>query len=197
MTQFTTLNARAILMLRDHIDTDQIIPARFLKVVDREGLGRRLFYDWRYLEDGQDRLEFELNRAESQGAEILVSGENFGCGSSREHAPWALVGWGLRAIVARSFADIFQSNALKNGLVPIALDDEQHSELVESLERAPSQSLTVDLQASELRVGELCFKFHVDGFARHCLLSGIDQLGYIQGFESNIRGYEATHHASA
>ena len=191
MHKMTSVCGRSVMLLRDHIDTDQIIPARFLKVVDRNGLGTQLFNDWRYQQDGSDNPDFVLNDPSSKGAKILVAGENFGCGSSREHAPWALVEWGFSAVIARSFADIFRNNALKNGLIPVALSDEDHATVCTRLEANPALEMTVDVQACELRVEQLCFSFHIDAFAQHCLLSGMDQLDYILSFETKISEHEA------
>src|SRR6266545_4740708 len=140
MASFTSLNSRVVPLPTNDIDTDQIIPARFLKVIDKNGLGTHLFSDWRYRSDGTPRPEFVLNTPEAQGAQILLAGDNFGCGSSREHAPWALMAWGLRAVISTSFADIFQNNALKNGLLPIAVDPKTHEELCAAVARDPAAS---------------------------------------------------------
>ncbi len=191
MAQFTTLTARAVVLPVNDVDTDQIIPARFLKTTDKAGLGASLFADWRYAADGTPRPEFVLNRPGAQGAAILVTGDNFGCGSSREHAPWALTGFGFRAVVSTSFADIFRNNALKNGLLPVAVDAASHRALVEQLEREPGASLTVDLAAQTLALPDRrCVSFPIDGFSKTCLLEGIDELGYIQRFQDRIAEYE-------
>jgi 3-isopropylmalate/(R)-2-methylmalate dehydratase small subunit len=192
MNKFETIHSHAVLLARDHIDTDQIIPARFLKVVKKSGLGEKLFHDWRYSEAGQPRAEFVLNDAASRGARVLVAGENFGCGSSREHAPWALVDWGFRVIVACSFADIFRNNATKNGLLPVQLDRISHAAIIEILTDLPQTRVTVDLERCEITAGDqLRVGFEIDPFARHCLLEGVDQLGYILSFESDIAAFEA------
>jgi len=181
MPAFTTLKARTVVLPVNDIDTDQIIPARFLKVTGKQGLGAKLFHDWR----GPD---FVLDRPESQGAQVLVAGDNFGCGSSREHAPWALVDWGLRAVVSTSFADIFKNNALKNGLLPIEVDAAAHAELV----GAPGAEVQVDLAAQTLTLPSgRAVEFPVDAFAKRCLLDGVDQLGYLLGFADRIAAYEA------
>ena len=137
MEPIKTITSKAIMLMVNNIDTDQIIPARFLKVTDKNGLGANLFSDWRYMEDGTPKPDFLLNRPESQGAQILITGDNFGCGSSREHAPWALMGYGFKAVVSTSFADIFRNNALKNGLLPIQISQAQHQELIESIQTEP------------------------------------------------------------
>ena len=192
MARFEQLSSTVVSLLADHIDTDQIIPARFLKVIDKEGLGQNLFADWRYLPDGSPNPDFVLNRPASAGAEILMAGENFGCGSSREHAPWALMGWGLRVVIASSFADIFKNNALKNGLLPVALSGPDHAALVSALQADPGLLVDVDLRDSSVKWPGVVApaKFSVDSFARHCLLQGIDELGYILSFEERIAAFE-------
>jgi len=181
-------------MPRNDIDTDQVIPARFLKTVNREGLADQLFFDWRYLPDGSPNPAFVLNRPEMAGRQILVAGDNFGCGSSREHAPWALTAWGIRAVISSSFADIFTSNALKNGLLPVAVRPEQLGRIGSILESDPDAELTVDLEASELRLPDgSAIAFKVDPFARRMILDGTDELGYLQSLEPQIAAYEASH----
>jgi 3-isopropylmalate/(R)-2-methylmalate dehydratase small subunit len=172
------------------IDTDQIIPARFLKVTDKAGLGANLFSDWRYNADGTPKPDFILNRPEAQGAQILLAGDNFGCGSSREHAPWALTGFGFRAVISTSFADIFRNNALKNGLLPIIVDAETHQMLFDLVEEVPNVELTVDLASQTLNFSGGSAAFPVDGFSKACLLNGVDELGYILGFDKQIAAYE-------
>jgi 3-isopropylmalate/(R)-2-methylmalate dehydratase small subunit len=194
MPVFTRLTARAVALPINDIDTDQIIPARFLKVTDKQGLGKSLFADWRYLPDGSPRPEFALNRPDAAGAQILLAGHNFGCGSSREHAPWALVGFGFRAVVSTSFADIFRNNALKNGLLPVPVDQATHARLLAARAADPSLEITVDLEAQELRLADgTRAHFPVDSFARSCLLQGVDELGYLLNFEPRISVYEAAH----
>ena len=205
MAQFTTLGSRVIPLPLNNVDTDQIIPARFLKVTDKAGLGKVLFCDWRYegsvasveaAEQGKPRPDFALNKPESQGAQILLAGDNFGCGSSREHAPWALTAWGIRAVISTSFADIFKSNALKNGLLPVEVDAETHASLLDLAEEAPSAELKIDLEAQTLTLPDgKAVPFPIDPFARTCLLKGVDQLGYLLGFEDQIRAYEEARHA--
>lgn len=188
MQAFSTLSSPCIKILVDDIDTDQIIPARFLKTTDKLGLGKSLFSDWRYNEDGSDNTDFVLNQPSMKGRSILLAGDNFGCGSSREHAPWALSSWGFRVIVSTSFADIFRSNALKNGLLLVQVDKEQHAALVAAGEDAEFE---VDLAAQELRVpGAETVKFPIDAFSKRCLLDGLDQLGYILSFDDAISNYE-------
>jgi len=174
----------------DNIDTDQIIPARFLKVTDKAGLGAHLFADWRYNPDGSPRPDFILNRPEAQGAQILLVGDNFGCGSSREHAPWALTGFGFRAIISTSFADIFRNNALKNGLLPVIVDAETHRALFDLVAEIPTVELTIDLAGQTLSFLNKSVTFPIDPFSKTCLLNGMDELGYLLTFERQIAAYE-------
>ncbi len=179
--------ARLAVLPVDSIDTDQIIPARFLKGTTREGLGKSLFADWRRDADGRPRLDFPLNRPDAQGTGVLVAGVNFGCGSSREHAVWALLDHGFRAVIAGSFGDIFRTNALKNGLLPIVLAAEAHQRLL----AAPGSEVTVDLEAQEVRsVDGVPARFAVDPFARYRLLHGVDELDFLLSHESAIEAYE-------
>jgi 3-isopropylmalate/(R)-2-methylmalate dehydratase small subunit len=191
MPQFSTLASRLICLPVNNIDTDQIIPARYLKVTDKAGLGQALFADWRYAPDGMPRPEFVLNRPEALGAQVLLAGDNFGCGSSREHAPWALAGYGFRAIISTSFADIFRNNALKNGLLPVQVDAATYARLLEWIEETPYMEIGIDLAAQTLKFpdGETV-KFPIDPFSRTCLLNGIDELGYILRFADQITAYE-------
>ncbi len=192
MPQFTTLTSRVVPLPVNNVDTDQIIPARFLKVTDKNGLGQNLFADWRYLPDGSPNPDFVLNQPQYQGAQILLAGDNFGCGSSREHAPWALTAYGFRAVISTSFADIFRNNSLKNGLLPIVVDEKCHATLLDIVAEMPHREWTVDLaeQTVTLPTGDR-FSFEVDPFARTCLLQGVDELGYILSFAENIAAYEA------
>ncbi len=192
MAQFISLTSRVVTLPVNDIDTDQIIPARFLKATDKNGMGTALFADWRYLPDGSPRPDFVLNQPESEGAQILLAGDNFGCGSSREHAPWALTGFGFRAILATSFADIFRNNALKNGLLPVTLTGETQRLLLDQLAEVPTAELTIDLAAQTLRLpaGQVV-TFNIDPFSKACLLKGTDELGYLLGFEKQIAAYEA------
>jgi len=192
MAQFTTLTSRVVPLPVNDIDTDQIIPARFLKATDKSGMGDHLFADWRYNADGSPKPDFVLNKPEHQGAQILLAGDNFGCGSSREHAPWALTGFGFRAVISTSFADIFRNNALKNGLLPIVVDAETHRMLFDVLKEVPHAEVTVDLasQTMTLPTGQ-SVPFPIDGFSKTCLLKGTDELGYLLSFEEQIAAYEA------
>ena len=193
MAQFTTLTSRIMPLPVNDIDTDQIIPARFLKATDKKGMGDALFADWRYNPDGTPKTEFVLNQKTFQGAQILLAGDNFGCGSSREHAPWALTGFGFRAVISTSFADIFRNNSLKNGLLPIIVDVETHRMLFDLLEEIPTIELTVDLASQTLSFEGGSAGFPIDHFSKTCLLNGVDELGYIQEFENQIAEYESTH----
>lgn len=185
MAQFTKLTARVVALPAENVDTDQIIPARFLKVTDKEGLADGLFADWR-----QDPA-FVLNQPDAKGAQILLAGHNFGSGSSREHAPWALYAWGFRAIVSTSFADIFCNNALKNGLLPVAVDQDVSDALFAQRAADAELELTIDLETQTLALPQgRAVTFPIDGFAKHCLLQGIDQLDYLLGFASEVEAYE-------
>lgn len=191
MAQFTTLTSRALAIPVNDIDTDQIIPAQFLKVTDKNGLADALFYNWRYNDDKSPKEDFIINKPESQGAQILLAGDNFGCGSSREHAPWALTSWGIRAVISTSFADIFRNNSLKNGLIPIIVDEATHKMLFDLVEEAPRAELTVDLATQTISFPGGSFTFPIDAFNKTCLLNGVDELGYIMGFEKEIAAYES------
>jgi len=194
MTNFIEIKSRVIPLLHNNIDTDQIIPARFLKATDKISVAEGLFADWRYLPDGSPNPDFVLNQAEYQGAQILLTGDNFGCGSSREHAPWALVGWGIRAVLSTSFADIFKNNSLKNGLLPIEVDADTYTSLCDLIEEAPHSELRIDLADQRVTLPDnSSFEFKIDNFAKKCLLKNIDQLGYILTFEDNISAFEAKH----
>jgi len=191
MAKFTTLTSHAVPLPAENVDTDQIIPARFLKVTDKDGLGDSLFCDWRYLNDGSDDPAFVLNEAASQGAQILIAGNNFGSGSSREHAPWALVGWGFRAIISTGFADIFQSNSLKNGLLPVEVSADVYKALIEAIQLDRSTKITIDLPTQSVTgIDGLEATFPIDAFSKHCLLEGVDQLGYLLSFEDQITSHE-------
>ena len=192
--QFTTLTSHVVALPSNDVDTDQIIPARFLKITDKEGLADLLFNDWRYLDDGSPNPDFPLNFEASQGAKVLLAGDNFGCGSSREHAPWALVSWGFRAVIATSFADIFKNNALKNGLVPVVVDEATSHALFEAVRQEPKAEVTVDLESQTLTLPHgATATFPIDPFPKHCLLNGLDELGYLQGFAEQIEAFERDH----
>jgi 3-isopropylmalate/(R)-2-methylmalate dehydratase small subunit len=186
--KFTPFESKMVLFGVDNIDTDQIIPARFLKTISKAGLGDQLFNDWRYQADGSPIPDFVLNSPEAKSRQILVAGDNFGCGSSREHAPWALTQYGFRAVVSTSFADIFKANALKNGLLPIVVPKDVHAWLFAN----PDAVLRVDLASSALILPDgRGVEFPVDAFMRQCLLDGVDELGYILQQEPAIASYEA------
>ena len=187
MEPFATLTSRTVVLPADNIDTDQIIPARFLTTTTRAGLGAQLFADWRYDERGVPRPEFVLNRPEAAGCQILVAGENFGCGSSREHAPWALHDFGVRAIISTQIADIFRSNALKNGLLPVVVDAETHAWLLSH----PGVTLTIDVANASVTLPDgVEVPFALEPFARHCLLEGVDELGFLLARRSEIEAFE-------
>ena len=190
MAQFTTLTSRVMPLPVNDIDTDQIIPARFLKAVDKNGMGENLFADWRYNSDGSPKADFILNKPEFAGCQILLAGDNFGCGSSREHAPWALTSYGFRAVISTSFADIFRSNSLKNGLIPIVVDDVTHKMLFDYIEEVPNAEFTVDLESQTLSFPNGSVEFPIDPFNKVCLLNGTDELGYILSFEKEIAAFE-------
>ncbi|HLA76858.1 MAG TPA: 3-isopropylmalate dehydratase small subunit [Vicinamibacteria bacterium] len=183
------LESKTVVLPIDNIDTDQIIPARFLTVTTRQGLGPRLFADWRYDAEGRPRPEFALNRPQAAGAQVLVAGHNFGCGSSREHAPWALADAGFKAVVATSFADIFRGNALKNGLLPVQVDQKTHGKLL----AAPGALVVIDVEAQTIALGSHSAPFPLAPFARYCLLQGVDELQFLLSQEPAIAAYEARH----
>lgn len=191
MEKFTPFTSRVVPLLVDNIDTDQIIPARFLKVTDKKGLGDNLFADWRFDADGAPRPGFVLNNPAHRGAQILLAGDNFGCGSSREHAPWALAGFGFRAVISTSFADIFSNNAMKNSLLPLRLAPGDCARLAALVEADPAAELTIDLRSQKLLVpGGEAMPFPVDPFAKTCLLNGVDELGYLFRFMHEIEAFE-------
>jgi 3-isopropylmalate/(R)-2-methylmalate dehydratase small subunit len=188
MDKITTITSRTVVLPVDNVDTDQIIPARFLKATSKVGLGEKLFADWRLDAAGQPKPDFVLNRPEAKGAQILVAGDNFGCGSSREHAPWALGDYGFRAVVSTSIADIFRNNALKNGLIPVMVDAGVHARLL----AAPGAEVTISLADQTLTLGDgTQAKFPIDRFARYCLLNGVDELEFLLSQESAIAAFEA------
>ncbi|HEX9029057.1 MAG TPA: 3-isopropylmalate dehydratase small subunit [Anaerolineales bacterium] len=193
MKPFQTLTSVVIPLLKNDIDTDQIIPARYLKVTDKAGLAEGLFSGWRYLPSGAPDPTFPLNRPEYQGASILMAGDNFGCGSSREHAPWALAGWGIRAVISTSFADIFRNNSLKNGLLPVTVDPETYRQIVSRLSSG-DVSLTVDLASQTLKLADgLTATFPIDPFSKTCLLNGVDSMGYLLNHLDQIIAFERTY----
>jgi len=182
------ITSKTVIFPVDNIDTDQIIPARFLKTISKEGLGGQLFYDWRYDASGAPKPDFILNTDAAKGAGILVAGDNFGCGSSREHAPWALTQFGFKAVVSTSFADIFKGNSLKNGLLPIVVAPDIHAVLLSS----PGAIVKIDLASQTLTLPDgTAVEFPIDAFSKHCLLEGVDELGYILKQDAAISAYEA------
>ena len=187
MDPIKTLRARTVVLPASNVDTDQIIPARFLTTTTRSGLGANLFADWRYGADGAPKADFVLNRPEAKDCTILVAGDNFGCGSSREHAPWALMDHGFRAVVSTGIADIFRGNALKNGLLPVIVDRATHGWLMEH----PGADVTIDLESTTLTLPSgRAVRFPLEPFARYCLTNGVDELGFLLGREKEIRAYE-------
>jgi 3-isopropylmalate/(R)-2-methylmalate dehydratase small subunit len=193
MTPFTNFESRMVALPLNNVDTDQIIPARFLKTTSKLGLDKQLFNDWRYDAAGNPNPEFVLNRPESQGVQVLLAGDNFGCGSSREHAPWALTQWGFRAVISTSFADIFQQNSLKNSLLPIVVPADVHAELFAA---GPGAVVKIDLPNQTLTTPSgRVVGFPVDAFSKHCLVKGVDELGYILEQTPEIGAYEAAHPA--
>lgn len=196
MQKFDTLASKIVAVPTENIDTDQIIPARFLKTISKAGLGENLFSDWRYLDDGSPRPDFILNQADAAGGQILLAGDNFGCGSSREHAPWALMDYGFQAIISTSFADIFRNNALKNGLLPVVVDEDTHQQLLSLVEEEPETAVTIDLAQQSLTLPDgRAVSFPIDNFSKVCMLEGIDQLGYLLNQEDKVLAYEAVHTA--
>lgn len=192
MQPFTRLTSKVVVLPVSNVDTDQIIPARFLKTTDKNGLGASLFADWRYLPDGSPDPAFVLNQPQSQGAQILLAGDNFGSGSSREHAAWALLGWGIRAVISTTIADIFRNNALKNGLLPVVVTPEVHDRLMRLFGSDSTQTLTIDLAAQTLELPDgSTASFPIDPFSKTCLLNGVDELGYLLSLEAEIARYEA------
>jgi 3-isopropylmalate/(R)-2-methylmalate dehydratase small subunit len=186
--KFETLESKIAIVPGDNIDTDQIIPARYLKSISKDGLGEGLFRDWRYNADGTPKPDFPLNQPEARGAQILVTGDNFGCGSSREHAPWALLQNGFRAVISTSFADIFKGNSLKNGLLPVIVPADVHAELLKS----PGAVVKVDLASQTVTLpGGRKVEFPIDSFAKQCLLDGVDELGYMLQQDAAIQAFEA------
>jgi len=193
MEPLKTIVSRTVVLPIDNVDTDQIIPARFLKGTSKAGLGEKLFSDWRYDGQGNKKPDFILNRPEAAGAAVLVAGDNFGCGSSREHAPWALYDYGFRAVVSTSIADIFRNNALKNGLLPIVVEPALHRRLLDE----PGATVTVSLEDRTIALADgTKASFPVDSFARYCLLNGVDELAFLLSAEPDIARFEAAHGAA-
>lgn len=194
MEPIQKFSGRMVAVPINDIDTDQIIPARYLKVTDKNGLGAACFSDWRYEADGSPKPDFPLNQPQYQGAAVLIGGHNFGCGSSREHAPWALLGAGFKAVISTYFADIFRNNALKNGLLPVVVDPDTHRQLISLSQEYPSAEITVDLESQTVTLPDgRTVSFPVDPFSRYCLLNGVDQLGFLMSLDADIGRYEAAH----
>jgi 3-isopropylmalate/(R)-2-methylmalate dehydratase small subunit len=190
MQTFQTLTSYVIPLPQNDVDTDQIIPARYLKVTDKAGLAEGLFSGWRFLPDGSPNPDFPLNQPGYQGCQALLVGDNFGCGSSREHAPWALAGWGFRTVISTSFADIFRNNALKNGLLPVIVDADFHRKLFQMAAVGPLQ-VTIDLAVQKLSLTDgSSAGFPIDAFSKLCLLEGVDSLGYLLKHEAQIMAFE-------
>jgi len=196
MNQFDILTGKMVAVQTENIDTDQIIPARFLKTISKADLGQHMFADWRYDDNGAVRDDCVFNLPHATDAQVLIAGDNFGCGSSREHAPWALMDFGFRAIVSTSFADIFRNNALKNGLLPVIVDEETQQQLFSLADEDIDAQVTIDLAQQTLTLPDgRSVEFPIDGFSKTCLLEGIDQLGYLQKQEDHIIAYEQAHPA--
>ena len=194
MQPFTNITSHMIPMPRPNVDTDQIIPTVYLKVTGKDGLADGLFFGWRYKADGTTDPEFPFNRSEFRDAQILLAGDNFGGGSSREHAPWALEEWGIRAVISTSFADIFRNNAMKNGLLPVIVPPDVHQDLLILAADDPSCRVTIDLIAQRLILpGGREVTFPIDAFNKSCMLSGTDALGYLLNYKNQIEVYEKTH----
>ena len=190
MDPILKLKSRTVVMPSTNIDTDQIIPARFLTTTTREGLGQSLFADWRYDAAGRPVAEFVLNKPESRGCAILVAGRNIGCGSSREHAPWAMVDYGFRAVISTEIADIFRNNSLKNGLLPVIVDEATHAWLLAN----PGAEVSIDLETRTLELPTgLTVEFPLENFARYCLMNGVDELGFLLARDEQIEAYEKVH----
>jgi 3-isopropylmalate/(R)-2-methylmalate dehydratase small subunit len=191
MNKLTTLTARVVPLRNENIDTDQIIPARYLKAIDKAGMGDHLFADWRYDVAGNPKPDFVLNQPRARGAQILLAGDNFACGSSREHAVWALTGFGFRAVISTSIADIFRNNALKNGLLPIVVDKATHRDLFDLVAEIPKVELKIDVAAQTLTLPDgRAVSFALDAFSKTCLLEGVDELGYLMAREEAISEFE-------
>ena len=182
-----TITSKTLVLPASNIDTDQIMPARFLTMTTKAGLGQRLFNDWRYEKDGTETNHY-INSDAAKACKILVGGHNFGCGSSREHAPWALTDYGIRVVISSEIADIFRNNSLKNGLLPVVIEKNAHQWLLDH----PGEEITIDLEAQEVRLPKNggTYKFEIDAFSRHCLMEGVDEMGYLQAQDADIKKYE-------
>ena len=194
MQPFKKLTSCVIPLLRNNVDTDQIIPASYLKGIDKTGLAEGLFYKWRYLPDGSPDPDFPLNQVCFKGCQVLLAGDNFGNGSSREHAPWSLTGWGIRAVISTSFADIFRNNALKNSLLPLVVDEQTHDKLVQMASGVSPTEVTIDLATQQLQLPDgSSVSFPIDPFSKLCLLEGVDQIGYLLKWTDRIAAFEQQH----
>jgi 3-isopropylmalate/(R)-2-methylmalate dehydratase small subunit len=194
MPAITKFTGKAVALPIQDIDTDQIIPARYLKTISKDGLAINLFNDWRYMPSGEPNPDFVINKPEHAGATILIAGDNFGCGSSREHAPWALMGFGFKAVISTSFADIFCNNSLKNGLLPVIVDQATHAKVLKLAQADANLQLTIDLESQQLVLPDgSSVEFPIDAFSKKCLLAGVDQLGYIQQQEAAVVAFEKSH----
>ena len=197
MQKFETLTGVAAPLNITNVDTDMIIPKQFLKTIKRTGLGKSLFYEMRYTQEGQELPEFVLNKPAYRKAEILVAGDNFGCGSSREHAPWALLDFGIRCVIATSFADIFYNNCFKNGILPIVVSAEDQKKLLDDAQRGSNATMTIDLPNQEIRGPDGgTIKFNVDAFRKHCMLNGLDDIGLTMEKADSIAAFEKINTAS-
>jgi 3-isopropylmalate/(R)-2-methylmalate dehydratase small subunit len=193
MDKFTPFESKMVVLEIDNIDTDQIIPARFLKTTSKAGLGDQLFNDWRYDANGAPRPEFPLNAPSAKGRQVLLAGDNFGCGSSREHAPWALTQFGFRAVISTSFADIFRNNSLKNGLLPVIVPKDAHAKLLAAAKANPDSSVSLDLASQTITLPDGAkVQFPIDAFSKNCLLEGVDELGWLLKREPDIAAFEST-----
>lgn len=190
MDPITVIRSKTVVLPSTNIDTDQIIPARFLTTTTRDGLGQALFSEWRYLPDGQPNPDFVLNQPAARGCQVLVAGRNIGCGSSREHAPWALLDFGFRAVISTEIADIFRNNSLKNGLLPVVVDEATHAWLIAN----PGVEVEIDLPATTLRLPDgKTVTFPIEAFSRYCLMNGVDELGYLLSQSAAIEQFERQH----
>ena len=198
MEPIRRFTSRVVPLPNENVDTDQITPARFLKTTEKSGLGKVLFYDWRYDAGGKPRPDFILNQPEAAGAAVLLAGNNFGCGSSREHSPWALADFSFRAVISTAFADIFRNNCLKNGILPITVSEAVHAELFRLRETDPNIEVTVDLATQRLDLPDgTAATFPIDAFSKKCLLEGLDELGYLMSFEDRIAAFETARGGAA
>jgi 3-isopropylmalate/(R)-2-methylmalate dehydratase small subunit len=197
MEKFTAFESWVAILPVDNVDTDQIIPARFLKTISKAGLGDQLFFDWRYEADGSPKPDFVLNTAPAKSAQVLLAGDNFGCGSSREHAPWALTQFGFRAVISTSFADIFKGNSLKNSLLPIVVSRDVHAKLFEALKTDPLAKVSVDLATQTLTLPDgSTATFPVDAFSKTCMMEGVDELGFLLKHTAQIDAFEVANPAA-